>query len=75
MINESGIESVVQRTEVKVVGHGHDHSEFSLRCRFVLDLQINGRFDDSDTDKCRRVSGIWMCFGGGGSYSGYGNME
>lgn len=24
------------------------------------------------TDRCRRVNGIWQCFGGGGSYSGYG---
>jgi hypothetical protein len=24
------------------------------------------------TDRCRRVSGIWQCFGGGSSYSGYG---
>ncbi|KAI5480013.1 phosphatase dcr2 [Pseudohyphozyma bogoriensis] len=24
------------------------------------------------TEDCRRVKGVWMCFGGGGSYSGYG---
>ncbi|EMD38734.1 hypothetical protein CERSUDRAFT_72042 [Gelatoporia subvermispora B] len=24
------------------------------------------------TENCRRVQGVWMCFGGGGSYSGYG---
>ncbi|KAF5316200.1 hypothetical protein D9619_006271 [Psilocybe cf. subviscida] len=23
------------------------------------------------TENCRRVSGVWFCFGGGGSYSGY----
>jgi len=46
-------ESVMTKTEVKVVGHGHCHI----------------------TDKCRRVSGIWMCFGGGGSYSGYGTED
>jgi hypothetical protein len=23
-------------------------------------------------DDCRRVQGVWMCFGGGSSYSGYG---
>ncbi|KAL7412473.1 Metallo-dependent phosphatase-like protein [Mrakia frigida] len=23
-------------------------------------------------ENCRRISGVWMCFGGGGSYSGYG---
>jgi hypothetical protein len=25
-----------------------------------------------NTDDCRRVEGVWMCFGGGSSYSGYG---
>ncbi|GAA5887611.1 hypothetical protein JCM6882_001470 [Rhodosporidiobolus microsporus] len=25
------------------------------------------------TSDCRRVSGVWICFGGGGTYSGYGN--
>lgn len=24
------------------------------------------------TEDCRRVSGVWLCFGGGGSFSGYG---
>ncbi|THG93934.1 hypothetical protein EW026_g7427 [Hermanssonia centrifuga] len=26
------------------------------------------------TENCRRVKGIWNCFGGGGSYSGYGKI-
>jgi hypothetical protein len=39
------------------------------------DLLLMHRIDSSVTDKCRRVSGIWMCFGGGGSYSGYGSEE
>ncbi|PFH51912.1 hypothetical protein AMATHDRAFT_141299 [Amanita thiersii Skay4041] len=26
------------------------------------------------TENCRRVQGVWMCFGGGGSYSGYGRI-
>jgi len=26
------------------------------------------------TENCRRVKGVWMCFGGGGSYSGYGRV-
>lgn len=25
------------------------------------------------TDRCRRVSGVWICFDGGSSYSGYGS--
>ncbi|THU80539.1 hypothetical protein K435DRAFT_874290 [Dendrothele bispora CBS 962.96] len=26
------------------------------------------------TENCRRVGGVWNCFGGGGSYSGYGKV-
>ncbi|KAH9942026.1 Metallo-dependent phosphatase [Amylocystis lapponica] len=26
------------------------------------------------TENCRRIKGVWMCFGGGGSYSGYGRI-
>ncbi|KAI5122495.1 hypothetical protein M0805_001403 [Coniferiporia weirii] len=26
------------------------------------------------TENCRRVKGVWLCFGGGGSYSGYGKI-
>jgi len=26
------------------------------------------------TENCRRVKGVWLCFGGGGSYSGYGRV-
>ncbi|OJT14478.1 hypothetical protein TRAPUB_8978 [Trametes pubescens] len=26
------------------------------------------------TENCRRVKGVWLCFGGGGSYSGYGKV-
>ncbi|KAF8519664.1 Metallo-dependent phosphatase-like protein [Gautieria morchelliformis] len=26
------------------------------------------------SENCRRVRGVWMCFGGGGSYSGYGKV-
>ncbi|KAJ3540453.1 hypothetical protein NM688_g6225 [Phlebia brevispora] len=26
------------------------------------------------TENCRRVHGVWNCFGGGGSYSGYGKL-
>ncbi|KAH8116363.1 Metallo-dependent phosphatase [Phellopilus nigrolimitatus] len=25
-------------------------------------------------ENCRRVKGVWLCFGGGGSYSGYGKI-
>ncbi|KAG8895808.1 hypothetical protein FRB99_000346 [Tulasnella sp. 403] len=26
------------------------------------------------TDECKRVGGVWLCFGGGGSFSGYGKL-
>jgi hypothetical protein len=26
------------------------------------------------TDNCRRSRGVWLCFGGGGSYSAYGRV-
>jgi len=26
------------------------------------------------TENCRRIKGVWLCFGGGGSYSGYGKI-
>lgn len=55
--------------EVKVIGHGHSHSTFSAARRSTPDAL------SLDTDKCRRNRGIWACFGGGGSYSGYGNVE
>jgi hypothetical protein len=58
------------RTEVKVIGHGHSHStSVSVAVRVIPNVFA------PDTDKCRRNHGVWACFGGGGSYSGYGNVE
>lgn len=56
------------KPEVKVVGNGHHHGQpFGdyVRCR---------RLTDPVTDNCRRVKGVWFCFGGGGSYAGYGRL-
>jgi hypothetical protein len=56
-------------TEVKVIGHGHSHSRSKAQAQSIeTDVCL------ADTDKCRR-NRIWACFGGGGSYSGYGNVE
>jgi hypothetical protein len=49
--------------EVKVVANGHCHSTcfclvFEL-CRFMPVALV--------TENCRRVKGVWLCFGGGGS--------
>ncbi|KAL1696645.1 Metallo-dependent phosphatase-like protein [Schizophyllum commune] len=38
----------------------------------ALEVKAIGNGHCHLTDNCRRVSGVWMCFGGGGSYSGYG---
>lgn len=56
--------------EVKVVGNGHCHCMWFLRVLF--DIPFTDR--DAVTENCRRVSGVWLCFGGGGSYSGYGRV-
>ncbi|KAH8832657.1 Metallo-dependent phosphatase-like protein [Flagelloscypha sp. PMI_526] len=37
-----------------------------------LEVKAIGNGHSHVTDNCRRVKGIWLCFGGGGSYSGYG---
>ncbi|KAF8325842.1 Metallo-dependent phosphatase-like protein [Cantharellus anzutake] len=38
------------------------------------EIKVIGNGHCHITDRCRRISGVWMCFGGGGSYSGYGRI-
>ena len=59
---ESDRRSSVVLPEVKVIANGHCHGTFLLD--FVLDAEstLNGTV----TENCRRVQGVWMCFGGGG---------
>ncbi|KZS94402.1 Metallo-dependent phosphatase [Sistotremastrum niveocremeum HHB9708] len=40
----------------------------------IPEVKIVGNGHSHVTDNCRRVAGIWLCFGGGGSYSGYGRV-
>ncbi|KAF8631933.1 hypothetical protein AX15_002186 [Amanita polypyramis BW_CC] len=40
--------------------------------QFIPEVKVVGNGHCHVTENCRRVQGIWMCFGGGGSYSGYG---
>lgn len=47
--------------EVKVIGNGHCHSKSYL---FVHSSETDGFFPV--TENCRRVKGVWHCFGGGG---------
>ncbi|THH27295.1 hypothetical protein EUX98_g6887 [Antrodiella citrinella] len=39
------------------------------------EVKVVSNGHDHITDKCRRIKGIWNCFGGGGSYSGYGKTS
>ncbi|KAJ9094706.1 hypothetical protein QFC21_005863 [Naganishia friedmannii] len=41
----------------------------------VPEVKVIGHGHSHNTDKCRRNHGVWACFGGGGSYSGYGDKE
>ncbi|KAM6496960.1 Metallo-dependent phosphatase-like protein [Amanita muscaria] len=41
---------------------------------FMPEVKVVANGHDHITDNCRRVQGIWMCFGGGGSFSGYGKI-
>jgi len=38
----------------------------------IPEVKVVGNGHCHASDNCRRISGVWMCFGGGGSYSGYG---
>jgi hypothetical protein len=52
--------------EVKVVGNGHCHGK--TMC-FISTRPLSNMVRYSTllvTDNCRRVKGVWLCFGGGG---------
>ena len=55
-------ESIKGGPEVKVVGNGHHHSMFYPLCSRTAKVLILYEV----TDNCRRVKGVWFCFGGGG---------
>ncbi|KAF7308825.1 AIP3 domain-containing protein [Mycena kentingensis (nom. inval.)] len=38
------------------------------------EVKVIGNGHSHLTENCRRVKGVWFCFGGGGSYSGYGKI-
>ncbi|KAJ7224240.1 Metallo-dependent phosphatase-like protein [Mycena pura] len=40
----------------------------------VKEVKVVGNGHCHVTENCRRVQGVWFCFGGGGSYSGYGRI-
>ncbi|KAH8103804.1 Metallo-dependent phosphatase [Cristinia sonorae] len=39
------------------------------------EVKVVANGHDHITEKCRRIKGIWNCFGGGGSYAGYGKIN
>ncbi|WWC86702.1 uncharacterized protein L201_001579 [Kwoniella dendrophila CBS 6074] len=42
--------------------------------RKVSEVKVLSHGHCHNTDRCRRSDGIWMCFDGGSSYSGYGQL-
>jgi hypothetical protein len=49
--------------EVKVIANGHQHGTSVLHITVYIDSNY---VCTAVTENCRRVKGIWMCFGGGG---------
>ena len=48
--------------EVKVIGNGHCHG-VTFFCLLLTPVIF---FIFAVTENCRRVHGVWLCFGGGG---------
>ncbi|TFK29749.1 phosphatase DCR2 [Coprinopsis marcescibilis] len=42
--------------------------------RGIPEVKVIGNGHCHLTENCRRVKGVWFCFGGGGSYSAYGKV-
>ncbi|KAH7093919.1 Metallo-dependent phosphatase [Auriculariales sp. MPI-PUGE-AT-0066] len=40
----------------------------------IPEVKVIGNGHDHITDFCKRVQGVWFCFGGGGSYAAYGRL-
>lgn len=43
--------------------------------RAVTEVKVLSHGHCHNTDRCRRVQGVWMCFDGGSSFSGYGKPD
>ena len=59
---EKGVLQALESTHVEVGKSG------------VPEVKAIGNGHCHLTENCKRVKGVWMCFGGGGSYSGYGKV-
>ena len=51
--------------EVKVIGNGHCHG-VTFFCLLLSNTSYIFSLFFSVTENCRRVDGVWLCFGGGG---------
>ncbi|TBU30138.1 Metallo-dependent phosphatase [Dichomitus squalens] len=40
----------------------------------ATEVKVVANGHQHNSDNCKRVKGVWLCFGGGGSYSGYGQI-
>ncbi|KAI9435260.1 Metallo-dependent phosphatase [Lactarius indigo] len=40
----------------------------------IPEVKVVGNGHCHVTDNCKRVNGVWLCFGGGGSFAGYGKI-
>ncbi|KAH9990180.1 Metallo-dependent phosphatase [Russula vinacea] len=40
----------------------------------IPEVKVVGNGHCHVTDNCKRVKGVWLCFGGGGSFAGYGKV-
>jgi len=38
------------------------------------EVKVVGNGHSHITENCKRIKGVWLCYGGGGSYSGYGKV-
>ncbi|KAF8826081.1 hypothetical protein HHX47_DHR6000436 [Lentinula edodes] len=52
----------------------HVNAQAGSETRPKQEVKVVANGHSHITENCRRVKGVWMCFGGGGSYSGYGKV-
>ncbi|KAJ7043577.1 Metallo-dependent phosphatase-like protein [Mycena alexandri] len=65
--NAKGNDGLFEKGILKAMESDHVSSN-------VREVKVIGHGHCHVTENCRRVKGVWFCFGGGGSYSGYGKL-
>ncbi|WVQ69479.1 uncharacterized protein L199_007698 [Kwoniella botswanensis] len=56
------------------VTYEYDDEEEGQTGRRKSEVKVLSHGHNHNTDRCRRTDGIWTCFDGGSSYSGYGQL-